>query len=211
VQISPTLGGWCHDAGAAYPAGQVIGRVISGGGNPYEVNLFGPEIQGRGAICASGAPVTVNANTTALQVVNTCAIAAGSLNATGKSFRATIGLQVEPSSTTWVTDLGMGASASLGTYANFVANATSGSAAAGVQGVMTCVVTTAGSSGALTCSLVADTTSSTATVYTPNPGFATFSGINLTGTVYVGVACSFASASTSNSCVGNPFVVEQLN
>lgn len=49
VQISGTVAGNCHDAGAAYPiaGGQIIGRVGStnaGAGN-YTINLFGPELQ----------------------------------------------------------------------------------------------------------------------------------------------------------------------
>jgi len=48
VQISSTVAGNCHDAGAAYPAGgQVLGRVLStnASGGTYATHLFGPEIQ----------------------------------------------------------------------------------------------------------------------------------------------------------------------
>jgi hypothetical protein len=49
VQISGTVAGDCHDAGAAYPTsnGQIIGRVgiTAGGPGFYVIDLFGPEIQ----------------------------------------------------------------------------------------------------------------------------------------------------------------------
>lgn len=51
VQISSTVGGDCHDAGATYPtSGQVIGRVNAnaGGSGLYSLFLFPPEIQGFG-------------------------------------------------------------------------------------------------------------------------------------------------------------------
>lgn len=47
IQISATVAGNCHDAGATYPtSGQVIGRAIltAGGAGTYAMMLFGPEI-----------------------------------------------------------------------------------------------------------------------------------------------------------------------
>jgi hypothetical protein len=59
VQISSTVTGNCHDAGATYPVlGQVLGRVLStnGTGGTYAMQLFGPEIQASagGGIGGSG-------------------------------------------------------------------------------------------------------------------------------------------------------------
>jgi hypothetical protein len=48
IQISPTVAGDCHDAGATYPtSGQVIGRVLLTQGiiATAPINLFGPEIK----------------------------------------------------------------------------------------------------------------------------------------------------------------------
>jgi hypothetical protein len=47
VQISSTVAGDCHDAGATYPtSNEVLGRVLStnGAGGTYAMLLFGPEI-----------------------------------------------------------------------------------------------------------------------------------------------------------------------
>lgn len=49
VQISSTVAGDCHDAGAAYPSsGQILGRVeaTAGSAGTYGMTLFGPEIHG---------------------------------------------------------------------------------------------------------------------------------------------------------------------
>lgn len=48
VTVSSTNAGFCHDAGATYPAnGQAIGRVISSAGSgPQVMMLFGPELRG---------------------------------------------------------------------------------------------------------------------------------------------------------------------
>lgn len=39
VTLSTTTAGECHDAGASYPGGLVIGQVVSGSGNPYTIAL----------------------------------------------------------------------------------------------------------------------------------------------------------------------------
>lgn len=58
VQISQTIAGNCHDAGATYPSsGQVIGRLLDFGTGPgtYAVELFSPEIQAGNTIAMTNA------------------------------------------------------------------------------------------------------------------------------------------------------------
>jgi hypothetical protein len=66
VQISSTVAGNCHDAGANYPgSGQVLGRVISSAGsNPFLIDLFGPEIQAGGnLVYTAGGTLQAHAHT----------------------------------------------------------------------------------------------------------------------------------------------------
>jgi hypothetical protein len=213
VQISSTVGGSCHDVGASYPgSGQVIGRVESTNGTSgvWPLTLFGPEIQPRGAICASGTPTTVGSATTSVQVISTCAFPAGALNVIGKTFRVTAGIYWESAgSYTGSIGFGMGTTSALGGNQIVTSNsATSGSLYTHAQ--MVCSVTTTGTSGALTCTdLPQATTPSAPNLF--NPGLPSFTSLNLTGVVYVGSYCQFGTSNASNTCTGNPFVVEQLN
>ena len=67
VQLSGSVAGNGHDAGATYPtSGQVLGRVLStnGGGGSYSMELFGPELQpasGGSMTWPSGAGIMVYA------------------------------------------------------------------------------------------------------------------------------------------------------
>jgi hypothetical protein len=64
VQISTTVAGDCHDAGATYPAsaGEVVGTVTStnGAGGTFNLNLFTPDVITAGG---SGFPLGANAST----------------------------------------------------------------------------------------------------------------------------------------------------
>jgi len=58
VQISASVAGDCHDAGASYPtSGQVIGRVFAtnGSAGTDAIQLFGPEVQAAAAAPNAGA------------------------------------------------------------------------------------------------------------------------------------------------------------
>lgn len=62
VQISPTVNGNCHDAGATRPtSGKIVGRVLStnGGAGTYNVMLFGIGTQGGEQVATSGTTTTV--------------------------------------------------------------------------------------------------------------------------------------------------------
>ena len=84
VRISPTTAGQCEDAGATYPTiGQVIGRIIGngGGGNPKQIDLFGPEIRSSsGSVigCTNFTPVIVS-NSVAATALQSCVIPANTL------------------------------------------------------------------------------------------------------------------------------------
>ena len=87
VQLSPTTGGQCHDAGATYPAvGQVVGRVLTTNAvaGLYAVNLFSPETKGGQVGAATGCttigPVTIT-NNNAQQTLLSCTIPANTLSA----------------------------------------------------------------------------------------------------------------------------------
>jgi hypothetical protein len=209
VQNSPSINGDCTDAGASFPisGGQVLGRVTStnSGAGAYGIDLFGPEIQGRGALCSNYTPVTVNANTTTTQVLQTCPFPSGALNQQGKSFRFTAPLNLNQS-TSGAGDLyvGFGTTSVLGTYEILASESSAAGYNAAAQ--VTCTVFTAGASGILSCSVLVTTT---ATPTTTN--WITISPLNLTGVVYVGAACSFGTASTANNCTEPSSVVEQLN
>lgn len=64
VQISPSVAGNCHDAGATYPLSgqQVVGRstITSGSSGTYTMVLFGPEIHGGASLGNGSAAVTVD-------------------------------------------------------------------------------------------------------------------------------------------------------
>jgi hypothetical protein len=214
VQASATTAGDCHDAGASYPtSGQVLGRVLDniGSAGTTLINLFGPEIHGGGGtICASTTDTIVDGNTTATQVLTTCPLPNGSLNAAGKSFRltASVGINLGGSYTSSVS-FGMGTSSSLGNYNTILLQ--SSSADAWTMGTsIICTVVTSGSSGVLTCMQNSSTTNTGGSPVIDGIEWQ-MTGVNLTGAVSVGLACQFSNASSSNTCGEEPAVVEQLN
>lgn len=80
VQISPTVNGACHDAGATYPTtGQVIGRVLGTVAGNTSVDLFGAEVKAA-APGASAVFTTASASTTGSLGNTTMATAGGSGN-----------------------------------------------------------------------------------------------------------------------------------
>ena len=212
VQASASVAGDCHDAGAAYPtSGQVLGRILTsiGSAGPAQVDLFGPEIRSSSAICTNGATVTVSTSTTSAQPLNTCAFSAGALNVANKAFRLTgdglfiVGGGAENSSLAF----GVGTTAALGTN-NTLATQVSASSNWADQTQITCVVATTGATGSLNCTA---TQILSATATNDVTQMFTLSSVNLTGAVYVGEACTFNTASTSNTCTQKVFTVEQLN
>jgi hypothetical protein len=211
VVVSSSVAGECHDSGSA-GSPSAIGTVLSsnGGGGTYNIVLT-PSV--RGIVCSSATNSTVTGNTTAPQVISTCAFPAGALNSVGKMFRVTANLGINPIGSYTTSGLmGVGTTSSLGTNQTFVANtATADPTNADIQ--MTCGVTTSGATGALTCAEVITAVSAAGTITITPTGNTTpsFTNVNLTGVVYVGVLCSFGTGSSSNNCTVNPFVVEQLN
>lgn len=109
VQLSPTTGGQCHDAGASKPAiGQVVGRVTTTNAvaGTYLVDLFSPEITGGQVGAATGCttigPVTVT-NNNALQNLLSCVIPANTLSAGSLLNVDVTGIQSAASGTIAVT------------------------------------------------------------------------------------------------------------
>jgi len=215
VQISSTVLGNCHDVGATYPitGGQIIGRVMvtNGVGGLVAIDLFPAEILPATvrAVCTDGSTTTVNANTTTQQIMKTCGLLAGALNAVGKAIRLRFQAVITPGGAGPPTSnfsFGIGTSSALG---NFQTVASQGASASAWNAVVDyeCIVTTAGAGGVLSCVPNANTTggSSLGSVSM------FFPSLNLTGTVFVGESCSFSAGSTSNTCVGNFLTVEQLN
>ncbi|MGH9505225.1 MAG: hypothetical protein ACRD20_20420 [Terriglobales bacterium] len=214
VQISPTTDEDCHDAGATFPSsgGQVLGRAlvnIAGAGN-HPIDLFGPEIQpGARVLCSSATAVTVNANTTASQPISTCQFPSGALNTLNKSFRFTTSIVVAPGSgITSSVFFGIGTTSSISTN-SLIATQVSNANPWAANMTLTCTVGTTGSSGQVTCTPIVTVGNNGGS---PSANLQAFtSTVNLTGNVFIGGACTFASGSTSNSCTQNPLIVEQLN
>ena len=215
VQISSTTAGDCHDSGIAPPSvlasSQTIGTVTTtnASAGAYTVIMAAGGNGSRGTLCASGTASTVGNNTTSIQVMSTCAFPSGVLNTVGKTFRVQASIDLNPGgSYTETAFFGMGTTSALGAY-NTIGNVGSASTNAWtIASEMLCAVTATGSSGALICSDIGLTSG---LVGVPVGGQITFGSINLTGAVYVGTACSFSTASSSNACTTNPFAVEQLN
>jgi hypothetical protein len=208
VVPSVTTGGDCHDAGAA-SATNSIGTVTTtnAGAGTYSV-ILAPGAAATKTICADGTTTTVNANTTSYQVMKNCGFASGALNALNKSFRVTVYAAITLSgSMASVVAFGVGTTPSLGTY-YAAAEEVSSATAWDISDQLMCTVTTAGSSGALSCASIQNLvgTGGPAQVLLPS-----IIGLNLTGPVYIGLACNFFSASASNSCAQSFFTVEQLN
>ncbi|HZW05402.1 MAG TPA: hypothetical protein VFF58_00710 [Candidatus Nitrosotalea sp.] len=218
VQISPSLGnGACHDAGASYPVtGQVLGRTLSTatGVNNYPMMLFGPEITASVPVrilCIDPTATTVNANTTAQQVIKTCKFPAGTLGVVNKGFRMTIGMTITPGGAgppTSAGGIGWGPSTALGTANNpVIAQGANASAYSGVA-IFTCAVSALGVSGTASCSQTATVSGAGAPTSTTNRQSIT---LNTTADFYVGEQCSFSAGSVSNTCLSDLLTVEQLN
>jgi hypothetical protein len=158
-------------------------------------------------------PVTVNANTTGAQqtISAASAIVASALNTLNKTIRLTATGIFNPVNNTEQIALGInvgiGSNIILGT---FVPN-TSGTNYGWNVGAL-CTTTTTGSSGVLTCMVMANIGP------TVQSGLNSFSSIqattstgNLTTSFTPVALISFGTASTSNSATGDYFLVEQLN
>jgi hypothetical protein len=217
VQNSTITAGYGHDAGASYPtSGQIIGRILntvsSPGSVPVLIELFGPEIQaGSGTgktLCANGTYVPVSGNTTSSQIINTCVIPAGILNSVGATFSLTGNFSILPGITvTSSFAFGWGTTASLGSYSNFIAQTSNPASVEGVT-TITCVVEVAGSGGVVACVPMVTWDGALGGSPAPTVFQAPFQfGYNLTTALYVGTACAFNTASTSNTCGERVFTV----
>jgi hypothetical protein len=211
VQNSPTVNGDCHDAGALYPSfGQVIGRVANtaSGAGLYGIDLFSPEIQGKGtSVCANAAATSVSGNTTAQQIMDTCEFPAGSLNSVNKTFRLSNFFSANPSSSTSSFSWGFGTASSLGIY-KVLGSQTSSSSLWNGSSQLICMVQTAGSGGTLNCTPQIEFTVPASATQT----LSNFSvSVDFTQPLYIGTSCAFGTASTSNACETTTFLVEQLN
>lgn len=215
VQISSTTNGNCHDAGTSQPSGtQNIGRVLTTiggvGGAPIILNPSFA-VPAASVLCSNATPVTVNANTAAQQAVQTCKLTGGSINSVGKTFRFTTQVQVNPAGTSVsLLYLAFGTTAALSTSTDEVAGQASAATAWNAYLTANCVVGTAGATGSITCStnITIPTSAGSAAAVAQN---ITFSPLNLTTDLYVGDACTFQSASASNTCIGSMALLEQLN
>jgi hypothetical protein len=224
VQISSTVAGNCHDTGSIMlpiSGGQVIGHVLTtnSGAGTYNVELLGPEFpSGAGAgtvktLCVNNTSVTASANVTTQQVLQTCQIPNGVLNAVNKTFRATVYFEVVPGGTaTSGVDLWAGATAAIGTLDDQIASQPSSSNTWFATGEITCTVTSSGTAGLMTCINVPTVYSASGSPvgYISIPANTTITA-NLTGPLFIGTSCKFGSASSSNVCNSYTLIVEQLN
>jgi hypothetical protein len=225
VQNSATVPGACHDTGSASAplSGQIIGHVLSTNatGGAYSVELLGPEFSsgvGTGTertICANTTKVSVNANSTAQQPLQTCQFPNGSLNAVGKSFRLTFQADLLPGGTSASgLYLGAGTTSALGSYVGSFASQTSSANSWTASIQLTCTVLTTGTTATLRClplPIVYSASGSPITPLTLGGSGAILSFVNLTGPVFVGPSCLFGTGSSSNVCDSYQLLVEQLN
>jgi hypothetical protein len=163
-------------------------------------------------------PVTVNANTTATQNLQTAqsAISAGALNTLGKTIRITSAGVFNPVNTTEQTVFaftpGGGGNA---VFYGYIATTNGSNIAWSITA--DCTTTTTGAAGVLTCiaNLSIGNVVSGAGAPSFNSGLTasggTFSGVDLTGALTPAFFVSFNSASASNTAAGNYLMVEQLN
>lgn len=195
-------------------------------GSVYATLLQGATVNATGAltvnnvpvatvICSNTTPVTVNAFSFDDQTIQTCSFPSGALNAVGKTFRLTTQVALNPAGNTGqISKVGFG----LGTTSALtgavgmddIAQANNGPTSWSAALSVLCTVTTAGSSGTLTCAALSANSAvgAAAGLFDTGPGGA---GVNLTGVVYVGSTCRFTDQSTSNTCTGNILTIEQLN
>ena len=225
VQISSTVAGDCHDTGASTlptMGGQVIGTVLStnSGAGTYQIALSGP---GQGSanssagtvktICSniSQFGVIVGANTTSPQVLYACQLNNGALNSVGKAFRLTVQSLITPGGTaTSNVGIGIGTTAALTTSGGVLGIASQGSSSSAwsVAAQLTCGVASSGTSGLIQCANIPSVSGGSATAGATRLDVIS---VNLTGPLFIGVSCSFGTASTSNTCRGILFTLEQLN
>lgn len=215
VQISSVTPGQCHDAGASPPGGglQNIGRVLSTNGmtGTYAVNLFGPEIQtGVRTLCADGTTTTVQANVITQQIMKTCQIAAGALNALGKTFRMATSVNMNPGGAgppTSQVSLGWGTSAALGTFSQ---SASQGASASLWQynAQWICSTTATGVGGQLSCSEFANALGGSATLTFAGSGIVI--NADLTIPFFIGSSCTFSAGSVANICQQVMLTLEQI-
>jgi hypothetical protein len=224
VQISSTVAGNCHDTGSVIlpiSGGQVVGHVLTtnSAAGSYGIELLGPEFpSGAGAgtvktLCVNNTGVTASANVTTQQVLQTCQIPNGVLNAVNKTFRATVYLQINPGGTaTSGVNLWAGATATPGTLIDQIASQPSSANGWFATAEIICTITSSGTSGVMTCVNVPTVYSASGSPvgYISVPGNVTITA-NLTGPLYIGTSCKFGSASTSNTCISNTLIIEQLN
>lgn len=211
VQASITTAGNCSDAGTTPPIGtQTIGQVLSTIGAPGTANvfLFSPGTQpGSRVICTNISPVQVTSNTlTSLQPLQTCKIPTGSLNADGKTIRITSIVQTNPASTYTTTAwLASGTTTTLAVSSTSIASSATSSAWS-TTFILTCTVIVPGAAGELSCTNAGMTTGSVAASQSP-----VLTGVDFTGTLYIGTGITFSTGNVSNSSTGGIMLVEQLN
>jgi hypothetical protein len=215
---SVSVAGDCHDAGSTIVANQ-IGRVLStnASAGTYTLDLVAQNGSAQnpassGVLCSIGTVTSVSAATSGTQILTTCTFPSGALNTVGKSIRITGNATISPGGSANTTlSYGFGPYPYSLTQTPGVPAATETASANGWQGniVVTCTVRIAGPSGTLSCTpLVALYSAAGSPVAANYPWVAT---LNLTQPISVGFTCQFSTSSTSNSCLENQLVVEQLN
>ncbi len=215
VIASTTVSGDCHDAGSGGSSGLTLGVVLStnGSAGTYNILLSALGTSGGGASCTDGTTTTVNTSTTSQQIMKTCPIPANVLNSVGKTFRYTFGNSLSASgSARGGVDFGMGTTATAFVQSQELIGVTGGGSFS-FAATVTCIVTTAGSNGAMSCVQVSQQFTSSFGAPTIANAILTFtlSSVNLTGPLYVGVACTFGTSSSSNTCSQTVQLNERLN
>lgn len=214
VLLSGSVAGNCHDAGGGGSSGLSVGTVLStnGSGGLYNIILT-LSSAGGGASCADGTTTTVNASTTSTQIMKTCALPAGVLNTIGKTFRYTFSNSANASGSTRAgVDFGIGTTPTAFVQTQELIGVTGGGGFS-VSVIVTCIVTTTGSNGALSCTQLPQSATSAfspPTIANLPLGFP-LTPINLTGPIYVGAGCTFGGASSSNTCSQTIQLNERLN
>jgi hypothetical protein len=201
------------DSAGGYQLGSTapLNHVLVGNGTVYVDSANIPVSTLPIVLCSDGATLTVHASTTSQQILKTCLIAAGSINAVGKTVHLVIGLGAAfgGSASTSALYLGYGTTAGLGTYTQ-IASQGSATTAYNYNLAWDCTVTAPGVSGSLSC--VQLSTSALGSVAMTAASIAvTLSSVDLTSNLYVGASCTFGTGSTDNSCFEVFEKVEQPN
>lgn len=148
------------------------------------------------------AKVTVNGNTTGQQPIQNCTLAAGLLNTLNKTIRFMLAVSSIPGSNI-VNQISWGLAPTNATTGQVCSQATGSTTSCVVS--ITCTTQAIGSSGSIACNGNPYGSMTAAMTQYSNVT------LDLTGTLQVGSFCAFASASVTNSCIGQQFIVEQLN